>query len=412
VKIYTPAVLLTIAAFFLAAQFIKPAPPSKVTMATGSESGAYHSFAQSYQRYLAAEGVELELIPTAGSVENQQLLREGKVDMALVQSGIPDPFGIQLIESMGSVFYEPLWVFTSASRPIGALRELSGLRMAIGGEGSGTRALATMLLSDNGISLDTTQPMGGRSAYDALKEGKIDAAFFVSAPRSLLVQEMLRDQALSVMSFDRVQAYAKRYGFLSHVVLPQGIVDLQQDIPAQDKALLAPAANIVATKEIHPAIIDIMLMAAKQQHGNESWFANNGQFPQPKLLAYPLADRAKKFYEKGEPVLQRYMPFWAASLIDRLWVMLLPLVLMILPLMKVMPPIYNWRMRARVYRWYEKLESIDEQATDADHVTKESLHQSLRDLEQEVRQLKIPLAFAHEAYHLRQHIELVRQRLL
>ena len=150
-----------------------------------------------------------------------------------------------------------------------------------------------------------------------------------------------------------------------------------------------------------------MLMAAKQQHGNESWFANNRQFPQPKLLAYPLADRAKKFYEKGEPVLQRYMPFWAASLIDRLWVMLLPLVLMILPLMKVMPPIYNWRMRARVYRWYKKLESIDEQATDADHATKEFLHQSLRDLEQEVRQLKIPLAFAHEAYHLRQHIELV-----
>ena len=177
-KIYTPAVLLTIAAFVLAAQFIKPAPPSKVTMATGSEAGAYHSFAQSYQRYLAAEGVQLELVQTAGSVENQQLLREGKVDLAMVQSGIPDPFGIQLIESIGSVFYEPLWVFTSADRPIGALRELDGLRMAIGGEGSGTRALAIMLLSDNGISLDSTQALGGRAAYDSLKAGKIDAAFF------------------------------------------------------------------------------------------------------------------------------------------------------------------------------------------------------------------------------------------
>jgi len=412
-KIYAPAVVLVLIGFLVAFQFIKPAPPDKVVMASGGPSGAYHRFALAYAERLAAEGIELQIVNTAGSLENLGLLHFGKVQVAMVQGGIEDPSGSDRLRSLGSLYFEPLWLFHARGLEIDRLNRLEQLRVAIGAQGSGTRALVTRLLRDNGFDPDAAQflAMGGAEAAKALLAGEVDAAFFVSSARSELIERLLAAEQLELASFERAEAYARRYRFLTSVRLPEGAVDLQRNIPARDVALLAPAANLVVDVDVHPAVIDLLLQAAQDAHSEGDLFEERGQFPQAGLLAYPLAAEAQRYYKNGPPFLQRYLPFWAASLIDRLKVMLLPLVLMLLPLFKIMPPIYSWRMRARVYRWYEQLERVDVKLASDPAADRQALADELDRIESEVRHVSVPLSFAHQLYHLRQHIDLVRQRL-
>lgn len=412
-KIYAPAVLLVLLGFVVAYQFIKPAPPDTVVMASGGVGGAYHRFAQDYAQRLAAEGIELRIVNTEGSVENLRLLHEGKVEVAMLQGGIEDTGGEVELRSLGSLYYEPLWLFHRPGLQIDRLPSLAGLRVAIGSQGSGTRALVTRLLKDNGFDPAAINfvDLGGREAAQALQGGELDAAFFVSSARAELIQQLLHAPGVRLASFERADAYARRYRFLTSVELPEGVVDLQANIPSQKVRLLAPAANLVVHAEIHPAVIDLLLQAAADAHEEGDWFEARGEFPQAGLLAYPLAKEAQRYYKNGPPFLQRYLPFWAASLIDRLKVMLLPLVLMLLPFFKIMPPIYTWRMRSRVYRWYAQLQAVDEQIGTAAEADRERLLGELEQIENEVRHVNVPLSFAHHLYHLRQHIDLVRLRL-
>ena len=413
IKIYAPAVLLVLVGFIVAFQFIKPAPPRSVVIASGAKGGAYHQYAEFYAKRLAKEGIHLKVLETAGSVENIQLLRQGKADIALVQGGIEDHGTRPVLESLGSLYYEPLWLFHAPRITLARLGDLSGLRVGIGKQGSGTRALVGRLLRDNGLSADAVgmSSIGGEQAVQGLLDGTLDAAFFVSSPHSDLIQRLLRDPRVQLTSFDRADAYARRYRFLTGVDLPEGLVDLQHNIPPQRVKLLAPAANLVVNADIHPAITDLLLQAASQAHSEGGWFEAPDQFPSDQLLAYPLADEARRYYQYGPPFLQRYLPFWAASLIDRLKVMLLPLVLMLLPLMKIMPPIYQWRMSSRVYRWYKELARVDLQLSGHPPGDRDKLAAELDRIESEVRHVNVPLSFAHQLYHLRQHIDLLRQRL-
>jgi len=414
IKIFGPASVLVLLAFVVAYQFIKPAPPEHVRIASGGAQGAYYAFAQAYARELKKEGITLEVLTTAGSVENIQLLHEGKVDVALVQGGIPDVSATgKKLYSLGSLYYEPLWLFVRREQAVADLRSLHGLHVAAGAKGSGTRALVMRLLSDNGIvAADTDlQALGGADAADRLRQGRLDAAFFVTSPQSPLVQRLLREPDIRLVSFTRAQAYARRYRFLTGVTLPQGVVDLEHDLPSRDASLLAPAANLVVSADSHPAINGLLLQAIERVHAQGDWFAGRGEFPQPDLLAYPLAREAERFYKNGPPFLQRYLPFWAASLVDRLKVMLLPLVLMLLPFFKLMPPIYAWRMGSRIYHWYDDLEVLEERLAGASPAQRTRLLGELGQIEEQVRAIKVPSSFGHRLYHLRQHIELVRRRM-
>ena len=411
-KIWGPVALLVLAAFVVALQFIKPAPPKLVRIASGSPQGAYYHFAQAYARELAREGITLEVIPTAGSVENIRLLRQGEVDAALVQGGIEDPGEGQALYSLGSLYYEPLWLFLRRNLAIERLGELAGRRVSVGAEGSGTRALVLRLLRENGLATDAPelQALGGAEAAEALLAGHLDAAFFVASPQAKLIQRLLADPRLRLFDFRRGEAYARRHHFLTTLLLPRGVVDLARDVPAQDLRLLAPAANLVVNEDAHPAINQLLLQAAKRVHREGDWFADPGQFPQPALLAYPLADEARRYYENGPPFLQRFLPFWAASLIDRLKVMLLPLIFMLLPLFKVMPPIYNWRMASRIYRWYDDL-ALLEQRLDRGEAEPSELLEALEAIDREVRRIEVPLSYGDRLYDLREHIAFVRERL-
>lgn len=410
--IYGPAVAFVLLAFVFAYQFIKPAPPDRVVMATGSVDGAYHGFARRYARYLAGEGIELVLRPTAGSVENLSLLRAGEVSLAMIQGGVEgEPGEGQALASLGSLYYEPLWLFHRADIAPTQLRELAGMRLAVGARGSGTRVLAEALLRENGLAeAGGWSPLAGGAALDALLAGELDAVFLVISAQSELIARSLQDPRITPFDFRRADAYARRYRYLNSLVLPQGVVDLARDIPPAPVRLLAPAANLIGHPDLHPAIIDLILQAADEVHREGGWFEGQDEFPNPGLLAFPLSKEADRFYKHGPPFLQRYLPFWAASLLDRLKVMLLPLLVLLLPLLKVMPPIYTWRMRARVYRWYDELEQAEcglaEGRCGADWVLAE-----LERIESEVQRVKVPLSFTDQLYHLRQHIDLVRRQV-
>ncbi len=411
-SIYGPITLAAMIAFAVAYQFIKPAPPDHVRIASGSPQGAYYGYAQSYARELAKEGITLEVVPTAGSVENIRLLHQGKVDIALVQGGIEDRQEQRRLYSLGSLYYEPLWLFLRKGVDIERLGQLRGLRVSVGAVGSGTRALVLRLLQANGVPRDGVglASLDSRDSAKALLEGRLDGAFFVGSPQGSAVGQLLASTGVRLFDFTRAPAYARRYRFLSDLVLPRGVADLARDLPPADVHLAAPAANLVVSEDTHPAISDLLLQAVTRVHENGDWFAGRGEFPQPRLLAYPLADEARRYYKHGPPFLQRYLPFWAASLIDRLKVMLLPLILMLLPLIKLMPPIYNWRMESKIYRWYEDLEKLEAKAA-ADGLDPAEARNELARLEDEVRRIDVPSSYGRQLYHLRQHIDLVRGRL-
>ncbi len=413
-RIYGPMVLLVLVGFVLAYQYIKPAPPNHILMASGEKGGAYDAFARRYRELLAREGITLEIVNTNGSLDNLRLLAEGRVDMAFVQGGVARPGqpGTRL-ESLGSLYYEPLWVFQRSDLDIDRLTDLKGLRLAIGPEGSGTRALVELLLQENRVPLDGAQWLSLDSGVAArrLHEGSIDVAFFVASPRSERVASLLHDPRVKLVNIQRATAYARRHPFLVELTLPEGAEDLAVNIPSKDIHLLAATSELVIQEDLHPAIIGLMMQVIDKVHRGADWFSGEGDFPSPRHTSFPVAEEAERYFRNGPPFLQRYLPFWAASLLDRTKIMILPLLGLLLPLFKIVPPLYRWRMRARIYRWYEELQEVDRKVLTASDDEKSAYLDKLNALEREVRDVVVPLSFAYQLYHLRLHIDFVRGKL-
>lgn len=411
-NVFAPALIISLLGFLLAYQFVDPAPPDRIRMASGHPDGAYHLFAQRYRELLAQEDIELEIVNSAGSLENIQLLERGEVDIAFVQGGLADAAKGSVLNSLGSFYYEPLWLFHRADLEIATLTALRHHRIAVGAERSGTRALALQLLADNGLAEenDGIVDIGGKQAADALLSGDVDAAFFVAAPQSPTVRRLLADNTVRLMSFARADAYTRLHPHLSSVVLPEGVVDLQRNLPHRATRLLSATANLVSNERLHPAIVELLVFIGGKIHGGGGWFEARDEFPTPAYIDFPLSADAERFYQRGPSFLQRYLPFWTASLLDRLKVMLLPLFALLLPLIKIMPAIYNWRMRSRIYPWYREVLAIDHQMAAGELDVEQSLRE-LAEIERKVTQVSVPLSFAEELYDLRRHINLARQRL-
>lgn len=418
-KIFGPALLVTLAGFVLAYQFVRPAPPRELVIATGGEAGAYYRFAERYREILAREGITLEVRSTAGSLENIGLLEapEGGVEVAFMQGGTGGAAQAAQedgLRSLASLYFEPLWIFTATPAPLTRLSELAGKRIAAGGKGSGTRAVVMQLLADNRLTAAPTEvlALGGMAAAEALLRGEIEAAFFVASPESSVVRKLLAEPSVSLMSLARAEAYTRRYRFLSGLTLPEGVIDFERNIPARDIAMLAPTATLVAREALHPALVVLLLQAAAEVHGGGGLFEKPGQFPTPSYLDFPLSDTARRYFKSGPPFLQRYLPFWAADLIDRLKILLLPLLTLLIPLFRIVPPAYRWRVRSRIYRWYRELQAVDD-ALDTLAGT-EDIGRNLAELdriENEVMRVTVPLAYADSLYHLRLHIDFVRGKL-
>jgi len=407
-KIGAPVFAIVAVGFFLAYWFVDPAPPSRIVVATGEASGAYHAFGAEYRARLREFEIEVELRETAGSDESLELLRERKVDVAFVQGGVSDPADGEQLESLGSLYYEPLWVFVRAGSEAVRLSDLAGLRIAVGPEGSGTQAIALELLARNGIETRGFD-LAGRAGVDALLTGQVDAAFLIASPTSELVRELLLDPRAQLFSFSRAEAYVRTHRFLSHVVLPEGMIDFARNIPDRRIDLVAPTANLVGHADLHPALVDLLVQSAAKIHGPGGVFESPGTFPTADFIELPLNSEAERYYKYGPPFLQRYLPFWLATLVDRLKVMLIPLVALLIPIFRLFPPIYRWRVRSRIYRWYTELREIDPRNR-GDFGLEEAIAEVQR-IENEVTEVEAPASYAQELYDLHLHVEFVKRQL-
>ncbi len=420
---------VVVAALLLALAYgvLDPAPPPKVVMATGPEQGAYAQFGKRYAARLKAYGVDVELRTTQGAAQNLALLRDPNsgVQIGFVQGGADEQGSVrgddapaEGFSSLGSLFYEPLWLFyreDSAQRLLkGAafnnLPQLAGWKLNIGPPGSGAPNLMKKLLEANNIApnsitlLDEDQT----PAVVALLAGQSDALVFASAPESLMVQMLLQTPGIKLFNFAQSEAYSRRFAFMSPVTLPRGVVDLAKDIPPVDVKLVAPTATLVAHDTLHPALVQLFVQAAHALHAEAGWFQKKGEFPSANNTERPLAKEADRFYRNGTPLLQRYLPFWLANLVERMWPVLLSIAAVLIPMSSVLPPVYKFRIRSRIFKWYRQLREIEDAVGQR---PANQLLQELGDIEKHVERVTVPLSYADQLYALRSHINLVRDRL-
>jgi len=402
--------------FVVAYQFVQPAPPKRIVITTGGESGAYYQFAQRYAAILARDGITLEVKSSAGSLENLDRLKADQAQVGFVQGGVmppkedPDAEDDSGLLSLGSLFYEPVWVFYRGERDLTRLTDLRGKRIAIGQEGSGVRQLAQQLLAANEIEAgEQLVPLSGLSAAEELQQGRIDAAFIIASESAPVVQVLLRSPGIRLMSFAQSGAYQRRFPFLTKLTFPQGVADLVRDFPPNDIKVLAPTANLIVRDDLHPALQSLLLQAASEVHGKSGFFQDAGEFPSYKDQMLPLSPDAARYFKSGPSFLQRYLPFWLAVLVDRLIVLLLPVVALLIPLLKVAPAIYTWRVRSKVFRCYGELKFLeDDLKNHFDRARLAEYRSRLDALEDEAVQLHVPLGFTDLVYTLREHVNLVR----
>jgi TRAP transporter TAXI family solute receptor len=414
-----PTVILVVAACIVAYWVVDPAPPRQVRLATGQENSAYETFGAQYAKALKQDDIHVTLQPTLGSQENLERLRSGQADIAFVQSGSTkeEQAGQLGLVSLGSLFTEPVWLFLRDSVKAKSLTGLRGLRINLGPEGTGVPNLFRQVLAVNGVEPTELKisALENTPATVELLAGRIDGLVFSSAPEAQLIQMLLQTPGIRLFNFTQAEAYTRRLPFLTHVTLPRGIVDLGRDIPAQDYHLIAPTATLVAREDLHPALIGLFVKAAAEIHGGAGWFQQQGQFPSPKFTEIPVAREAAKYYRDGPPLLQRYLSFWLANLFDRLWVVVVALAALVIPLSKIVPPLYVWRVRSRVYRWYGELRAVEQAwegvLEDQREIVRHDLLRRLDEIEEQVNHISIPLAYADGLYGLRGHINIVRQRL-
>jgi TRAP transporter TAXI family solute receptor len=395
--------------------FVRPAPPDRIAMGTGTPDSGYQFFGLRYREILARDGVTVELRTSAGSQANLYRLAEknSDLDVAFFQSGSGYSANAPNVVSLGAIYYEPLWVFYRGPE-IGDFSGLKGRKLAIGPPQSGTHALALQLLAVSGVALPPTEllPIGDREANRLLLDDKIGAVLMVAPPESALVAELISAPGIRLLSVERAEAYTRRFPFLTKVALPRGVFDFINNVPARDVTLLSPTANLLAKEDLHPALAYLLMRAATEIHGGSALLNKGGDFPAPLDADFPLSSEAKRYYRTGPPFLQRYLPYWAAVLVDRLWITLLPLFAVMVPVMRLVPPAYRWRVRSRIYRRYAQLKEVELELEDNPTREKlEALLERLDQIERAVNRTRIPLAYADNLYMFRQNINLVRQRV-
>ncbi|WP_233356228.1 TAXI family TRAP transporter solute-binding subunit [Henriciella aquimarina] len=410
-KVYGPIALLVIAAIWIALALIDPAPPSKVTFASGGSGGAYYALAQQYREDLAESGVEVEVLETAGSIENLALLMSGEADIALVQGGLAGPENRDALRSLAGMFHEPFWVFVRDSVAADNYGDLRDARLAIGPEGSGTRALALDLQGKWGGDWPETAKLtpSGEAASAALMAGDIDAAAFSASINAPYIAELLEADGVHLLPFGRAPALARRTAALDEVTLYRGLVDLQGDVPAEDIPLIASVAQLAVGADLHPAIQSLLLEASEEIHSGNSAFAPAGAFPDKSLIDMPLSSEAERYWKNGPSFLRNYFSFQLANFLERAWVFLIPLATLLIPLVRVAPPIYRWRVRRKIYVWYKDLRELETRGREATtNDQRDRVLEELAELQREVGELDVPLSYTEEVYHLRSHIAFVR----
>jgi TRAP-type uncharacterized transport system substrate-binding protein len=390
-------------------------PPRELVMATGAEGGANYELGIRYREILAKEGVKLQLQPTSGSLENLRYLRDPRsaVSVGFIQGGTTTSKEAPELESLGTVFYEPLWLFRRSDVGEG-IQALRGRRLSIGSEGSGGRALALQIIEKTKLDTIVGELLGfpPQVAAEKLIAGDIDAAFIVTAWESPVIQSLLGAKGIELSSAQRADALVAIYPFLHKLVLPAGVVDLLTNRPPADVVLLAPKATLAVRADLHPALQYLLLNAAVQIHSQPGVFQKAGQFPAAESIDLPLSQEAQRFYKTGRPFLQGYLPFWVATLVEKVLVVLVPLAALLFPVFKFLPQSYDWMMQQRIRRLYDEIRSIEtEMEAQGTEIDRSALSTKLDSIDRRANHLQLPNVYASSLYTLRSHIDLVRARL-
>ncbi|MEN9800809.1 MAG: hypothetical protein RL653_4506 [Pseudomonadota bacterium] len=409
------ALLLLGVAVAAGVKLVKPAPPSRLVVSVPDSEGGARYYARKYKEVLARDGITLEVRESRGAPACARALQQpgSDVDAAFLPSTTAAlPEGARAV-SLGSLAYVPLWIFHRGEQ-LEDLGPLSRERLSVGPEGSSTRELSVQLLQAAGVDVAGLQllDLDRDAAAKALEEGTVDAVFLLAPAESPAVRKMAMLKGVTLVDLARAEAYARRIPQLQRLVLPRGVLDLPTDVPARDVALLAPTSHLVVRESLHPALVHLLLKAATEVHGSAGLLDRSGEFPAPREGGFPLSADARRYYQSGGTLLQRFLPFWAANLVDRLWLTLVPVLAVLVPLARTLPPLYRWRVRSRVFRFYARLKELELELERRDEP--QSLSGLLADLERldaEVAELPVPLSHADQLYVFREHVHLLRRRV-
>jgi hypothetical protein len=401
----------------LMVQLVRPAPPDTIRLLSGPEGSTYRTNAERYKKIIEGYGVKVDILPSLGGLANLQALADRKVqvDVGFVQDGISDGVDLAGLVSLGSLFAQPLIVYYRAPQPVELLSQLQGKRLAVGPQGSGTHALAVKLLAANGITASTAtfSSLSGEDAAHALQAGTIDAAFLMGDSATPKVMVSLRAvPGVNLMSFRQAAGYVRKFRFLSRLSMPEGALDLAANYPPRTYDLIGPTVELVARKELHPALSDLLIAAAREVHGGPALFRDAGEFPAPLAKDFPISADAERYYKSGGQFLYKRLPFWMASLVDRTLVVILPLLVLIVPASRLAPAIYRWRVRSRIYRWYGTLMALEREGLARPSEEQlQDIMKRLDDIQASINDVRTPLAYADQLFILREHIQMVRDRL-
>jgi hypothetical protein len=396
---------------------VRLAPPKVIRLISGPDGSTYRNNAEKYKKSIEKQGIKVEILPSHGSLENLKMLADPsvKADVAFVQGGMTEGLDVSHLMSLGTVFVQPLMVYYRGSEPIDILGQFRGKRLAVGQKGSGTNALTLKLLKANDIDEQsaTLVEVGGEDAAKLLTSGEVDAAFLAGDTVTPKLQRRLRETSgISLMSFRQAEAYRRRFHFLVKLIYPEGAGDFAKNIPAQPTQLIGPSVELVAREDLHPALSDLLIKAAQEIHSGPGMYREAGEYPAPHEREFPISEDATRYYKSGSRFFYRHLPFWLASLADRLVMLLVPLLVLLVPATKSIPALYRWRIRSRIYRWYGALMAIErEMLTCLGPEVRAGLRARLQAIEESVNQLKMPPSYADQLYVLRDHVAMVGRRL-
>jgi TRAP transporter TAXI family solute receptor len=393
-----------------------PSPPSRVVMATAFKGASFEYYGRQYREIFARSHVELELRETAGAVENLKLLQDpkGDVQIAFVTGGLSDAKHTPGVLSLGTVYDQPFWIFYPAKEQIVRLSQLKGKRIAVGPEGSATRHMAEQVLGKGGVNSETAAflPFAGSAAAKALKDGQVDAVWIIGVPDATAVQSFLRDSNVRPMSFQMSEAFTRIFPDLTRMTLPQGTVDIERVIPANDVQLIGTKSKVLIRSDLHPEIVQLLLQTMKEVHGGADLFHRSGEYPNAFDAEYTVAPTAIDFYKNGPSFMQRHLPLWLSIHVQRAIAVVVTSIAIGLPLVHFLPQGYNWMTRRRLFYWYAELQaleaSFESMTSHRDLIGKQA---EIERIEHEISRINFPLTFADQVYNLRSHIDFVRRKI-
>jgi TRAP transporter TAXI family solute receptor len=397
---------------------LEPALQRTIVITTGADGGIYRGFADRYAPILKREGIKLEIRSSSGSVENYERLKDpnSPYEVGFIQSGTTRPQESDALQTIAAVSYEPIWVFYRGDAVITRLAQLRGKRVSVGVPGSGLLNVAQVLLGDSGVTATNTTllQLDADKAYQGLESGQVDAAFFIGRPDAPM-QTTLLNSHLKLMSIAQADALVQKFPSLSKVIFPRASISIVDDLPPADVTLLAATALLVSKDTLHPAFIYLLLDAAKTVHGGEDYFTRLGAFPNLNSEEFPVSEESERYFKSGRPFLQRYLPFWLASFIERRLLILLPFMALLLGLLQALPRIVEARIKRRLVVWYREIKSLEDEVWK--HSTEPSAEQVARwrdeieNIDAHASEIRMPQRYFHDVYGLKQAIGIVRDRI-